>query len=74
MTYIVHECSLSDFLNKFENQVEGLEKWSNLELRFLPIPITTLSPMISLNHHHHCFILNDLKFYGSATSSSKNNL
>jgi hypothetical protein len=30
MTHIAHECFLNDFLNKFENQVEGLESGPTL--------------------------------------------
>jgi hypothetical protein len=39
-----------------------------------PSPITTLSPNTSLNLPHLCFILSDLKCYGSATSRSRNHL
>jgi hypothetical protein len=40
----------------------------------LPLPITTVSPITSLDLHHLCFISSDLKCYGSATSSFRNHL
>ncbi len=45
--------------------------WSSIRVTS---PITTLSLVTSLDLHHLCFILSDLKWYWSSTSSYRNHL